>query len=55
MTNSLEERKMGNENKGKKYPKTRKPKVEVQNPRYEGVTPEMVGKSLLRQSKVEGE
>ena len=45
---------MRNENK-KKNPKTQKPKVEVQNPRYEGATPEMVGKSLLRQGKVKGE
>ena len=35
--------------KGWAEPKTRKPKVEVQNPRYEGATPEMIARLLLKQ------
>ncbi len=39
------------EEKTKEEGRSKKPKVEVQNPRYEGATPEMVGKALLKQSK----
>ena len=35
----------------KSKPKTQKPKVKVLNRRYEGATPEMVGKALFRQVK----
>ena len=42
---------MKNKNKEKMKSKTKKPKVEVQNPRYEGATPEMVGKALFKQVK----
>lgn len=33
----------------KPKPKTQKPKVNVLNPRYKGVSPELVAKALFRQ------